>query len=65
MHILFYLDPNSGSILIQILAAVFLGGAAAIGMYWSKFKELFTGKKNKPVDEDADEEIASESEETK
>lgn len=65
MHILFYLDPNSGSILIQILAAVFLGGAAAIGMYWSKFKELFKGKKNKPVDDDEAEETSSDSEETK
>jgi hypothetical protein len=64
MHILFYLDPNSGSILIQILAAVFLGGAAAVGMYWSKFKELFKGKKNKPVDDEG-EEASSEPDETK
>jgi hypothetical protein len=63
MHILFYLDPNSGSILIQILAAVFLGGAAAVGMYWSKFKELFKGKKNKPVDDEG-EEASSEPDET-
>jgi len=56
MHFPLYLDPNSGSILIQILAAIFLGGAAAIGRYWQKLKELFTGKKQKPVDEEESEE---------
>ena len=37
-----YIDPGSGSILIQVILASFVGGIAA---FWSKIKALFTGKK--------------------
>ena len=40
-----YLDPGSGSFLIQLLLAALLGGAFAIKVYWRKIKALFTGKK--------------------
>jgi len=40
-----YLDPGSGSFLIQLLLAALLGGAFAIKIYWKKLKALFTGKK--------------------
>jgi len=40
-----YLDPGSGSFLIQLLLAALLGGAFAIKIYWKKIKGLFTGKK--------------------
>jgi hypothetical protein len=40
-----YLDPGSGSFLLQILLAALLGGALAIKIYWKKIKALFTGKK--------------------
>jgi hypothetical protein len=40
-----YLDPGSGSFLIQLLLAALLGGAFAIKIYWRKIKALFTGKK--------------------
>jgi hypothetical protein len=40
-----YLDPGSGSFLIQLLLAALLGGAFAIKIYWKKIKVLFTGKK--------------------
>lgn len=46
---LFYLDPGSGSYLIQLLLAVGLGAGFAIKIYWNKIKEFFskmTGKKN-------------------
>ncbi len=40
-----YLDPGSGSFLIQLLLAVLLGAGVAIRMYWSKIKTLFGGSK--------------------
>ncbi len=40
-----YLDPGSGSFLLQLLLAALLGGAFAIKIYWKKIKVLFTGKK--------------------
>lgn len=40
-----YLDPGSGSILIQILLATLLGASAAIAVFWRKIKAFFTGKK--------------------
>ena len=39
-----YLDPGSGSFLLQLLLAALLGGAFAIKIYWKKIKALF-GKK--------------------
>ncbi len=45
---LLYLDPGSGSFLIQLLLAVLLGAGVAIRMYWSKIKTLFGGKKSEP-----------------
>jgi hypothetical protein len=54
----FYLDPGSGSFLIQLLLAAALGIGVAVRMYWSKIKQLFGGKKATPADptEDKDEE---------
>ena len=40
-----YLDPGSGSFLIQLLLAVVLGAGVTIRLYWAKIKSLFTGKK--------------------
>jgi hypothetical protein len=44
-----YLDPGSGSFLLQLLLAALLGGAFAIKIYWKKIKVLFGGKKE-PVE---------------
>jgi hypothetical protein len=41
-----YLDPGSGSILIQVLVAGLLGGAFLIKTYWRKLTSLFTRKNN-------------------
>jgi hypothetical protein len=52
-----YLDPGSGSFLIQLLIAAVAGMSIAIGANWSKIKRLL-GKKKKETetsDEDADE----------
>jgi hypothetical protein len=32
----FYLDPGSGSVLIQIIIATILGGLIAIRVFWSR-----------------------------
>jgi hypothetical protein len=39
-----YLDPGSGSILLQLLVAALLGAAFAIKVYWKKIKAAL-GKK--------------------
>ena len=56
---LLYLDPGSGSFIIQLLLAIGLGAGVAVRMYWTKLKSLFTGKKgtDQPkVDENQDDE---------
>ena len=40
--ILAYIDPGSGSILIQVILASCIGGVA---VFWQKIKALFSGKK--------------------
>jgi len=41
-----YLDPGSGSFIIQLVIAAALGVGVAARMYWTKIKGLFTGKKS-------------------
>ena len=50
--ILIYLDPGSGSFLIQLLIAGLAGAGLAIAISWGRIKRLFG--KNKPVDVDKD-----------
>ena len=40
-----YLDPGSGSMLIQILLAALLGAGVAVKIFWRSIKAFFTGKK--------------------
>lgn len=44
--IIAYIDPGSGSILLQVLLASVLGGVA---IFWQRIKMLFTRKR--PADE--------------
>lgn len=37
-----YLDPGTGSYLIQILIATIVGGLLAVKVYWGKIKAFFT-----------------------
>ena len=50
-----YLDPGSGSVLIQLLIAGLLGAAFVIKASWSKIKAFFSRSKapkdEKPEDE--------------
>ena len=62
MTILAYLDPGSGSYLIQILIAALLGGGFAIKAFWKQITAFFArlfGKKQEITeitDESADDE---------
>ena len=40
-----YLDPGSGSIILQIVLAALLGAGAIVGIYWKKVKSFLMGKK--------------------
>ena len=48
-----YLDPGSGSFIIQIAIAALLGLGVAIRASWGRIKK-FLGMKPKSEDEDAD-----------
>lgn len=50
-----YLDPGSGSLLIQIAIAALLGLGVALRASWGTIKKLFNAKSN-VKDEDADDE---------
>jgi hypothetical protein len=54
--VLAYLDPGSGSYLLQLLVAAALGGLLLLRLYWSKVKSflrrVFTGREDEPdIDE--------------
>ncbi|MEN6436740.1 MAG: hypothetical protein ABFD14_08675 [Anaerolineaceae bacterium] len=42
---LLYLDPGSGSFILQMVIAAAVGGAFAVKVYWKKIKKFFSGKK--------------------
>ncbi len=42
--LLLYLDPGSGSFLIQLLLAAILGIGVAVRLYWGKIKAIFASK---------------------
>lgn len=50
-----YLDPGSGSYIIQLVIAALLGGGFLIKSFWRQistfFKRLFTGRKDETPDE--------------
>ena len=48
-----YLDPGSGSFIIQIAIAAALGLAVAIRASWGRIKKYF-GAKQKPEEDDDD-----------
>jgi hypothetical protein len=48
-----YLDPGSGSIIIQVLIASLLAAGVALRASWSKIQGFF-GRKSKPADQDDD-----------
>jgi hypothetical protein len=51
-----YLDPGSGSILLQLLIAGLAGAGLFIGISWKKIKNFFRGRKGRPAPEEEEEE---------
>jgi hypothetical protein len=49
-----YLDPGSGSFIIQILIAALLGLGIAVRASWGRIKGFFGKKKSDDEDESAD-----------
>ena len=47
-HAFAYIDPATGSYVIQILLAGLLGAIFAIKTYWGRIKLFFTKKKKDP-----------------
>jgi hypothetical protein len=54
--ILAYLDPGSGSFLLQLAIATIVGLAVVLRTQWAKIKKLFGGKSQTSEDEDSDDE---------
>jgi len=46
----FYLDPGSGSFILQMLIAGILGAGLAITIFWGKIKRLFGKGKAQSAD---------------
>ena len=53
---LLYLDPGSGSFLIQLLIAGLAGLGLAIAVSWTRIKRFFSKKKKFEEDNDEDDE---------
>jgi hypothetical protein len=56
-----YLDPGTGSMILQILLVVLLGVGVVLRLFWSKIKLLFTKSKPdesgvEPGEDDVDDE---------
>jgi len=50
-----YLDPGSGSILLQIILAAILGAGVVLRTQWAKIKSIFKGKDQSGKDQDDEE----------
>ncbi len=42
-----YIDPGTGSMILQIVVAVFIGAIFTIKSFWYKITSFFSGKKTK------------------
>ncbi|MEO1914448.1 MAG: hypothetical protein ABGW98_11405 [Myxococcales bacterium] len=50
-----YLDPGSGSFVVQALIAMFVGIAVTSRIYWSKIKSVLGFSSSSDLDDDEDE----------
>ncbi len=58
MHLFFYLDPGSGSLLLQLILAAILGIGMAVRIFWKRIRALFTGRQpTPPEDVDQDDQL--------
>jgi hypothetical protein len=49
-----YLDPGSGSFLLQLLIGVLMGGALALKIYWRRLVAFFNKDKTQPAEDSND-----------
>jgi len=47
-----YLDPGTGSMILQSLIAGFLFVGTAVGLFWQKIKNFFSGSKKENSEEE-------------
>lgn len=47
-----YIDPGSGSFIIQMLVGAALGASLAIKVFWRRLVSFFTGRKRDDTDEE-------------
>jgi hypothetical protein len=55
MHVLLYIDPGSGSYLVQMIIASVLAGMFYVKGIWWKIKSRFVKNKKKRPEDDEDE----------
>lgn len=53
MSALAYIDPGSGSFILQVVIGTLLGASVAVKMYWARLRAYF-GSRNERNDGDAD-----------
>ncbi len=56
-----YLDPGSGSLIIQIVIAALLGAGVTIRLFWKKIAKLFSknkGQEEQDIDENPEEDAS-------
>jgi hypothetical protein len=54
MRLFAYLDPGTGSIIIQAIIGAIVGAGVVVKVYWRKIRSLFGGKKNTDKKENDD-----------
>lgn len=46
-----YIDPGTGSLIVQVLVGALVSGLAAVGIFWQRVKGFFGGLFNKQRDD--------------
>ena len=54
LEVRMYLDPGSGSVLLQVILAAIMGIGVAVGAFWGKIKGIFQKKSEKKEDTASD-----------
>lgn len=52
-----YLDPGTGSVVVQILLAALLGVGVFFKVFWGKISSIFKKKDASPAEEDEQEQL--------
>jgi len=49
-----YLDPGTGSLIVQGLIAAVVGALVTVKLYWHKLKNFFSSRRGKSPEQDPD-----------